>query len=170
MENENSPFFDGEVTRDDLGIAKGENTPEQEKNMVSHALSLIEEFGRCEDCNSIPDELGICGFCDTNPPGSENQETPAPWDHVEYHISESYLSAIFNGDDSGLEGCEERDCDTCEICELDAFLEDVTEQFGPGHWSCPDDTDETDFGTCDICGLGASIVNMKYMIRPKEVK
>ena len=60
----------------------------------------------------------------------------------EYWIDGAYLSAIYNGDYSGLTDSDERD--------LDAFLDNIPR--GNGHWSGADE-DTRSFRRDDVSGL-----------------
>jgi len=68
------------------------------------------------------------------------------FEQYEYNICGAYLSAIINGDYSGLVDNEE--------AELNEFLDDVAIQHEillPGHWSV--DSEEPNFSMDDVSGL-----------------
>lgn len=82
------------------------------------------------------------------------------WDSYDYKVSTYYLSALINGDDSGL---EDGDSDDLIRFEVDAHNAARRDGFIVGHWSCESD-DEGDYGTCDVSGLYANIVELKLMV------
>jgi len=73
----------------------------------------------------------------------------------EYYVAECFLPAIFNNDYTGLDDEEER--------LLDAFLDEVREVHGDGHWSFPDD-DESFFGLDEVTGLYADCHTLQYVV------
>jgi len=74
------------------------------------------------------------------------------FDEYEYEIGAHFLSALINGDTTGLEDNEERD--------LDAWVTDAAP--GVGHWSDVADSDN-EFGTCDVTGLRGATVKVLWM-------
>ena len=75
------------------------------------------------------------------------------FEQYEYTICGHYLSAIINGDYSGLEDSEE--------AELNEFLDSVSEH-GNGHWSV--DSEEPDFCTDEVSGLMADCYDCTYNV------
>lgn len=73
----------------------------------------------------------------------------------DYHIAEHYLSALINGDITGLEPGED--------LELDLFVAEVQQGHGSdGHWACGSD-DAADFRLCEVSGLMAMCQTISYM-------
>lgn len=66
-------------------------------------------------------------------------------DHYDFNISEHFLSALFNGDDSGLDNHESKLLD--EFADYWQVLKNAT-------WNCNKDYPE--FNRCDITGLMAN--------------
>lgn len=67
---------------------------------------------------------------------------------IEYKIAVYFLTAIINGDTSGLEDGEE--------AMLDAFLQSV----GVGVWDC--DSSEPQFAQDEVTGLWGDCVEVKF--------
>ena len=65
----------------------------------------------------------------------------------EYDIAKHYLSAIVNGDYSGL--------DASDADLLNTFLDDTPQ----GCWEFPEEEQYGNFKRCDVCGLMADCVN-----------
>ena len=80
------------------------------------------------------------------------------WETVEYTVPEWALSALFNGDTSGLEDEDE--------AAIAAFLksEKLLEQ--QGHWSYDSENNEPYFSRSnDIHNLGDNVVNIQWVYR-----
>ena len=75
------------------------------------------------------------------------------FDQYEYSICGHYLSAIINGDTSGLSDNDEKD--------LDSFLHHV-EAHGNGHWSV--DSEEPSFQEDEVSGLMADCYDCTYNV------
>ena len=76
------------------------------------------------------------------------------FDQYEYSICGHYLSAIINGDYSGLSDSDEKD--------LDSFLHYVGEAHGSGHWSI--DSEEPSFKRDDVSDLMADCYECTYNV------
>jgi len=72
------------------------------------------------------------------------------FEQYEYTIGSHFLSALINGDTSGLSDAEEK--------ELDEWLESLGHS--DGHWATTDDHDE--FGRCDVTDLRSSVETVVY--------
>lgn len=82
------------------------------------------------------------------------------WDYAEYKVSEAFLSAIMNGDYSGLHySCQTED--DCDCTRLDAFLDEVHAQFGDGHWS-HDSEQEGYFDFCEVARIDSTVHDLRY--------
>jgi hypothetical protein len=68
------------------------------------------------------------------------------FNQTSYTVGSYFLSAMINGDYSGLNDQETRD--------LNDWLQ-RNNCYGAGHWSTTDETDE--YGRCDITGLRGSV-------------
>ena len=81
----------------------------------------------------------------------------------EYKIPEHMVSAIINGDYSGLEFYSPED-----VPILNQFLDDVHMRYGAGHWTLESDEESefTEFThSNDVLGrIGCDIVNMLYIV------
>jgi hypothetical protein len=88
------------------------------------------------------------------------------WDQFDYRISDHYLSALFNGDESGI---DQSDCKA-----LQAFIDRANDTaraagFIIGHWSMPgDDESDDDWGRCDVSGLLAMRRTVSLMVYRKQ--
>jgi hypothetical protein len=87
------------------------------------------------------------------------------WDQFDYKIADHYLSALFNGDESGI---NESDCKA-----LQAFIDRANDAarsagFIIGHWSMPGDDECNDWGTCDVSGLLAMRCTVSLMVYRKQ--
>lgn len=77
------------------------------------------------------------------------------FDSYEYHIGAHFLSALINGDTTGLDDAEER--------ALNAWVADpCIIGAGNGHWSTIDDSSD-EFGLCEITGLRGATEKVAYM-------
>jgi hypothetical protein len=75
------------------------------------------------------------------------------FDSYKYRIGSHFLSAIVNGDYSGLEGSE--------LANLAHFLRDMPHA-GEGHWSLDSESDEF-FGRCEINDQFGNVVDVEYL-------
>ena len=73
---------------------------------------------------------------------------------IEYTVADHFLSAIINGDDSGL--------DDDDKAQLEAFYEKESTGCESGHWDT-DSEEEASFSQCDICGLYANCVTLYWV-------
>ena len=73
-------------------------------------------------------------------------------DYYEFTISETFLSAIFNGDESGLDDWESR--------VLGQFLECLPSEAVGGVWEIADDEFEAHFERCEITHLHSNCVTI----------
>ena len=76
----------------------------------------------------------------------------ANFDEYTYTIGDHFLSALINGDISGLEGHE--------IGDLERFLD--SDIFLKGHWAIPNSDWEASFDRCDISGLMSNCVLVSF--------
>jgi phage gp45-like len=74
-------------------------------------------------------------------------------DSIEYHISAHYLSALINGDITGLSDAEEIQLQDFEY----QAQQDAPAGFEFGHFSYSPDYSE-DFANCEVCGLQSQVV------------
>lgn len=74
---------------------------------------------------------------------------------IEYTLPEWALSAIFNGDTTGLSDDDER--------ALEAFLN--SEDFSNGHWAYPEDLEAYFSHSNDVDNLGGNVVDVQFMKR-----
>lgn len=79
------------------------------------------------------------------------------FEQYEYRVGAHFLSALFNGDTSGLSDEEER-----ELAAWEASVRGETG--GAGHWATLDDDDATDFTVCDVTGMGSDTRRVAYMV------
>ncbi len=82
------------------------------------------------------------------------------WDHYEYRIGAHYLSALINGDYSGMSDAES--------AEFDEWLADAKSNareagFTIGHWCDVEDSGE-DWGRCYVSGLFDMRVTVRLMV------
>jgi hypothetical protein len=84
-------------------------------------------------------------------------------DSIEYHISAHYLSALVNGDLTGLTEAEE-----FQLEEFEYQVEcDTPAGFNFGHFDAPSDY-EADFDTCEVSGLKSQVVPVTAIYWSKE--
>ena len=159
---------------------------EHGKDRDSLALWLTETYGKDRDSDFVQQcardaYSHVYPSTEENPQDSANMavksenekqnENVGNWDHVDYSITSWYGSAIINGDYSSFDyynaTCEDMTCGNCEACKLNAFLQAVYLEHGPGHWSTDS---QTNYGTCDITGQDAEIEYYKYVIQPVTVE
>lgn len=89
------------------------------------------------------------------------------WDHYEYKLAGHYLSAMVNGDYSGLTSEE---CAEYRAFERKAFDDARAAGWTPGHWAHVDDSGE-DWGICAVSGLYAMRECVRLMVhKPTEVQ
>lgn len=82
------------------------------------------------------------------------------WDHYEFKIAGHYLSALINGDFSGME--------ESEVSDFEAWEQWARENardagFCIGHWTC-DSEESGDFGRCAVSGLFADRQTVRLMV------
>lgn len=77
------------------------------------------------------------------------------WNWYEYTIADIFLSALINGDDSGLE--------PEDIEALDSFIESLPNEAKQGHWDVIEDSEN--FCECDISGLYNNCVSVRLMFK-----
>lgn len=82
------------------------------------------------------------------------------WDHFEYAIAEHRLSAMVNGDFSGMDDPE---CQQYRDFERQAFADAHAMGWNVGHWAPVDGSGE-DWGTCEICRLSAMRCTVRLMV------
>jgi hypothetical protein len=71
---------------------------------------------------------------------------------TEFAIGQHFLSALINGDYSGL---NDKEC-----AQLDDWVAEVQPK-GSGHWSTTEITDE--FARCDVTGLHGEVEQVHYV-------
>ena len=76
------------------------------------------------------------------------------FNQVEFYVAEYYLSAIINGDYSGMDTEEEE-----QACI--EFERNAIEQYGVGHWSYDSEYSE-DFRECEISGMRANCIDLTW--------
>jgi hypothetical protein len=86
----------------------------------------------------------------------QSMGTGLVWDSYSYTVADHYLSALINGDDSGMTDAE--------IAELKQFEESAhahaaREGFTQWHWSTESD-EEPSFQECDVSGMRANCVEL----------
>ena len=85
-------------------------------------------------------------------------------------INTAFLSALINGDYSGLSLADEED-ETKDCKLVEEYEREMVRIHGPGHWAIPeydaagDPNDEPSFMECEVCGLYAPCVEVHYMAR-----
>lgn len=82
------------------------------------------------------------------------------WDKYSFKIAGHYLSALINGDTSGMEGTEEADLAQF-VAEAQACA--TRDGFTVGHWTS-DAEESDDWGRCDVSGLFAMRVVVDLMV------
>ena len=82
------------------------------------------------------------------------------WDHYDYRIAEHYLSALINGDQSGMTDTESVEFDTWESQARDTA---IAAGFTIGHWADVEDSGE-DWGICKVSGLFAMRCTVRLMV------
>lgn len=88
----------------------------------------------------------------------EEDDTLDGWETIEYTVPEWALSALFNGDTSGLEEDDE--------AAIAAFLESEKLFEERGHWSYDSEKNEPYFShTNDIHNLGDNVVDIQWVYR-----
>jgi len=75
-------------------------------------------------------------------------------DMLEFFIGSRFLSALVNGDYTGISGAESK--------ALDAWVKEQTEEFKQGHWSVTDYMDE--FGVCAVTGQRGNVTKVNFVI------
>ncbi len=87
------------------------------------------------------------------------------WDHYEYKIAKHYLSALINGDETGLEDDKQTQF---EQWESQARADATTAGYTIGHWTDVEDSGE-DWGTCAVSGLFAMRCTVRLMVYKPEI-
>jgi len=82
------------------------------------------------------------------------------WDHYDYKIADHYLSALINGDTSGLDDSESAALLAWEQSEQASARR---AGFTVGHWDCDVEYSD-DFGPCDVSGLYADRCAVRLMV------
>jgi hypothetical protein len=82
------------------------------------------------------------------------------WDHYEYRIGEHYLSALINGDESGMSDTESEEFNAWRI---EAEINAEQSGFTVGHWCDVEDSRE-DWGRCYVSGLFAMRCTVQLMV------
>jgi hypothetical protein len=86
---------------------------------------------------------------------------PAQWDRYEDSISTYYLSALINGDYTGLPDYERKAFDAWrEGWEATAREEGWT----VGHWTTNHDDGDEIYGKCSVSGLRSSLADVTLMV------
>lgn len=93
----------------------------------------------------------------------KNRETLVS-DHYEYKIAEHFLSALIDGDETGLEDDEQTQF---EQWESQARADAHGEGWTIGHWTDVADSAE-DWGRCDVTGLFAMRCTVRLMIYKQD--
>lgn len=75
-------------------------------------------------------------------------------DTLEFTIGSHFLSALINGDYTGINGAEAK--------QLDAWVAKQTEGVKNGHWSPTDETNE--FGLCDVTGAHGNVTKVNFVV------
>ena len=82
------------------------------------------------------------------------------WDHYEYRIAEYYLSALINGDQSGMTDTESAEFNAWESQARDNA---IAAGFTVGHWRNVEDSGE-DLGVCEVSGLFEMRCTIRLMV------
>lgn len=82
------------------------------------------------------------------------------WDHYDYRIAEHYLSALINGDQSGMTDTESVEFNAWESQARDNA---TSAGFTVGHWADVADSGE-DWGICEVSGLFAMRRTVRLMV------
>ena len=86
------------------------------------------------------------------------------WDHHEYKIAEHFLSALIDGNETGLEDDEQTQF---EQWEARARANAIAAGYTIGHWTDVEDSGE-DWGTCAVSGLFAMRCTVRLMIYKQD--
>ena len=86
-----------------------------------------------------------------------NNEFNNGWDYYPFTISEYWLSALINGDYSGLDGDEIEAFSDWEYSSLELVRGAIS-----FHWDCDNDSY---FGKDDITGLMADVVKVRLVFK-----
>ena len=82
------------------------------------------------------------------------------WDHYDYRIAEHYLSALINGDKSGMTDTESVEFNAWESQARNTA---TAAGFTIGHWIDVADSGE-DWGICAVSGLFAMRCTVRLMV------
>ena len=85
-------------------------------------------------------------------------------DHYEYKIAEHYLSALIDGDETGLEDDEQTQF---EQWESRARADAIAAGYTIGHWTEVEDSGG-DWGICKVSGLFAMRCTVRLMIYKQD--
>lgn len=83
---------------------------------------------------------------------------PPRFERVDCAIAQHFVSALIDGDTTGLEDREEH--------QLDCFVAGLTEDFVGGHWSVM--TEESNYQHCAVTGLFSECVTVAYYYPTKK--
>jgi len=86
------------------------------------------------------------------------------WNHYEYRIAEHFLSALINGDETGLDDDEQTQF---EQWESQARADAIAAGYTVGHWTVAEDSGE-DWGICEVSGLFAMRCTVRLMIYTQD--
>jgi len=112
--------------------------------------------------------LRLRGAARKNPTASSTpraHRTSTSFDSYEFLISDSFLSALMNGDTSGLDDADIRKLEAFEKRAFKGPSGAVVGQGGQGHWTVLDH--DAGFGRDEITGLLANRAKVAYMV-PKR--
>jgi hypothetical protein len=83
------------------------------------------------------------------------------WDSYEYKVGTHYLSALINGDASGLSDAESAALDAFEH---EAHRVATDAGFTVGHWAIDSNDDDTNFARCEVSGMASDVRELKLMV------
>lgn len=119
-------------------------------------LSGAEEFDFWHDLGGIARHIdrstGKLGGCFL--PRFAAKEETMNFDSVEFTIAGHWLSAMFNGDYTGLSDSEAR--------QLDSFIASETRGLPAGHWAGGAEEDGAGFSTDEVSGMLADCYRVQY--------
>src|SRR6185503_12475563 len=118
------------------------------QNDVSCGVRAAGVAWTCDTCTSRA--ILDASVCTLERTTSTKGAKAMKFEQYEYTIGPHFLSALINGDTSGLSDVEEK--------ELDEWLESLGHS--DGHWATTDDHDE--FGRCDVTNLRGSVETVVY--------
>ena len=119
---------------------------------------LNEEVLRMRKMMGLSEDYDIDSHYEDSIMGDLPGETKEPEDDdddlIEFEIPNWALSALINGDDSGLDDSESQ--------AIDDFQAHVIESHGVGHWSVNNEYSE--FARDEVTGLRANCVNAEWVV------